>query len=892
MGAPLIFAVFMMAVAVGNAWVAADRAKNEQEAARKAGQQAADDARGQLLNVTSTQEPLKLIYGTTRVGINRAYVGTAGTKNNNLHIIGNLGEGESDSIYQITGVDQIFLDEKLWNTFADSAALPDGTIPGMTVHYEFFNGSASQLPCSTLNAAIPAWNEAKRYCTYIYVRLFYDENLYQGMPDVTVIVKGLKIYDPRIKSGVWMTGVQFAAGVQWDLSATAYSNNPALCARDFITRSSRRGGFGIPQSRLDDQSFIDAANYCDAKGWTCNLALQSATAAGIDSLTQILTTFRGAIVYSDGRFKCRYRDLNYESPVMSLTEADVVEMTESTLKIIQPSIFDTPNAVRVKFTNKDNKYQTDDYVVSDAVAIANDGDYREETVEILGIDNYPNAMKMGAYSLARFRINKEVSHQAGSRCMVLEAFDLIQLTHSIPGWNNKILRITSVSIDGDGLVALDYQEEDPSMYTDTYNASAHSWHDTVLPDPTSSAIPHVQNVTQAEEVYNYRGRSFTRWKINFDPPSSDVYPYWDYAEIWLQIGSDPWKFETTSRSGYVLDPVQEGQSYGCKMVSVSVFGSKEDFAGAQYVTKNITGLTGYPTAMTAITAIASGDGVSVFGNAISDPDVVGYELRLGMSWNSAVVVGTYLDPKINFKGVRPATLTWWIAPKNNAGRYALNPVSASCQVFYPANYTDKNTWSWDFTLGTFQNASHVIHNAQDALCVEHLDSGPTWGQINKWAQGSAWAAGVGFEPVGRWDGVNVSWNINAAYGATGIWTSPEYDLGSVKTVRVWGDFLMDFFNIANIWSALGPPSLKWTDIAAITKKWTDLFAGGAGGAQVTATIKWGNASGVYTGQADFFQLLAPEFTARYVQVIVTLTDPAAGGNVFLYKLNMKAAYWQ
>ena len=172
---------------------------------------------------------------------------------------------------------------------------------------------------------------------------------------------------------------------------------------------------------------------------------------------------------------------------------------------------------------------------------------------------------------------------------------------------------------------------------------------------------------------------------------------------------------TISRSDYVVDPVEEGQTYGVKIVSVSVFGVKENFDNARYLSKTIVGMITKPTSMDAITAVASGDGVSVFGNAVSDSDVVGYELRLGMSWSAAVIVGLYFDPKVSFKGVRPATLTWWMNPKDNAGEYALDPVSAQCVVFYSANYSDKNTWSWDFTLGTFLNTGHATYNSQDKI---------------------------------------------------------------------------------------------------------------------------------------------------------------------------------
>jgi len=822
----VVYAVVVIASAILSA-MQSDNARFEshqaQDAAREQGEKAIADAeaasRGQQLNITSTQEPLKLIYGMTRVGINRVYIGTAGTTNDKLHMIGNIGEGEIEGIAQVDGVDQVFLDDIIYYAW------------GSYAYYEMFNGSATQNPCYSLSSVCTDWNDAKRYCAYLYLYLYYNADDPKPMPEVTVTVKGLKVYDPR-------------GGF------TAYSNNPALCAMDFITRSSRRGGLGIPASRLDEWSFIDAANYCDSKSWTCNLALYDKSQTASDMLAQILATFRGGIIYSNGKFKCRYRDLNYEATVMSLTEADVIEITESTLRIKQPSIFDTPNALRVKYCSQMNKYQTDDYVLADSVAIANEGDYREETVQLMGIDNASAAMKMASYLLERYRINKEVSHSAGSRCMVLEAFDIISLTHSIPGWVNKILRITSVNIDGNGIVGLSYQEEDVIMYDDVYDIELHNYHDTNLPDP-SAPVPSVINIANHEEVYTVRGRSFTRWVVTFDPPVSSQYPFWDYADILVQIGAGDYNFMTKSRSGYVLDPVEEGQYYAMKIVSVSVFGRKQDPDEVPIITKVISGSTGVPANMTSITAVASGDSVSIYGNPVSGSDIVGYELRLGASWDSGVIVGVFLDSRIKFSGVRPGTFVFWLSPVNNSGKYSATPVSVSCTVFYPSGYTDKNTWSWDFTTGTHSNTEHCTYNSQDALKCSH-----TGGVL------------------------------------TGTWTSPEYDLGSLKTIRTWGDFLMYFASGALTWAGgLGADTRLWSDVGAGTKRWYELFTGGATGAKISATIMWGTVSGTYPNQADFFQLLAPEFSARYIKVAITISDPSQGSNLYLYKLNMKAAYW-
>lgn len=777
-----------------------------------------EGARGHLVNVTDTQAPLPLLYGRCRVGINRVYVGVSGSDNKHLHIVGVVGEGEVNGIAQTGGVDQIFLNDKLYTEY------------GSLVYYEFFTGTATQNVCATLHSAIPEWTDPLRHTAYIYMRLEYDPDKFQNLPAITLEVEGLKVYNP-------------------DTGITAYTTNPALCSRDLITRSSKRGGIGISSSRLNDTSVIDTASYCATKGWTIGMPINN-NGPVIDNLSAILGCFRGCAVYTDNEFKLKYKDMNYESVCMALTEDDIVETGESSLQITQPSIFDTPNAVRIKYLDSEVKYQINDYILSDDTAIAADGDYREKEVEILGINSHENAQKMANYFLERFRVNKTSSVIAHNRAMSLEPLDLISLTHSFPGWDAKTFRVRNTHFLPNDLVQLDLIEEESNFYDDTYNLIDHNWHDTTLPDPSASPYS-VINVSQSEEVYYYRNRSFTRWKIDFDRPSVDDYPWWAWAEIWIKVGaSGTWKFQTTATTDFILDPVEEGETYYCKIRSVSIHGVKEDFDSAYTISKQIVGKTEVPSAMSAITAVASGDKVSVYGNEISDPDIQGYELRFGDAWVGGIFVAFNETPNFRLTGVRPGTFTFWCKPKDNAGNYAANAVSSTVTVFYPANYVDKNTWSWDYNgIGTHDNTEYVLYNGEDCLKCSHI-------------------GGV----------------------LTGTWTSPEYDLGSEKTVRVWGDFLTTFVSSATSWEGIFPGTTTWADKTDATTKWYELTAPNVA-AILSAKIKWGVASGVYPNEADFFEILAPEFTARYIQVEITITDPQTDANLYIKRLNMKTAYW-
>ena len=178
-----------------------------------------EQTKGQMIDSKDNQENIPLIYGLQRVPVNIVYMVTAGDSNNDLHLVGVIGEGEINGIHQVDGVDHIWLNDKLYTEY------------GSLVSYTVYTGTSTQtanadLVAATAGMGLDAWNDPLRNTAYIYMRLRYDRDKWQGVPNITVEVEGLKVLDTRT-------------------STTGYSANPALCAYDFMTRSARRGGMAL-----------------------------------------------------------------------------------------------------------------------------------------------------------------------------------------------------------------------------------------------------------------------------------------------------------------------------------------------------------------------------------------------------------------------------------------------------------------------------------------------------------------------------------------------------------------------------------------------------------------------------------------------------------------------
>ena len=783
---------------------------------------------GFQLNTTSSRNPLPLLYGVNKTGCNRVYINTV---NPYLHMILEFGEGpiagiirEDGSLYDTTATELptsnpplIYFDDKLWTEYNTDL-----------IYMEWFSGSSGQDVCSTLNAIDSQWDQALRYTTYLYVQLKYDPDEFKNFPEVTMKTKGLLIYNPITQT-------------------VEYTNNAALCAYDFITRSALRGGLGIQPGEIDSDTLSDSIDYCTAKGWTCNMPI-SQRQAGSDNLEQILANYRGDIIYSDDSYKFLFRDLNYESTVMVLTEDDIISTDGvSSLAVTQPDSIDRPNAIRVTYISEDKNNKPDDFVKTDTAAIASEGDYREQEIKCYGLSTQATVQAMANYYLERFRWNKTIELTMGNRGMALEPMDIITLDHTMPGWTGKMLRVISGGIMADHTVSLSCIEEKIQLYDDIYNLTAHDWHDTNLPAPTDQP-PGVYNVSESEEVYYFRERSFTRWKINFDRPNESVYPFWDYAEIWLKIGSDDWRYQTTSEGNYVLDPVEEGETYYLKIRSVSIFGQKETFGTAHVVSRTINGKTESPSDLASLSIVANGDSVSIYSNPITDPDIEGYEIRLGSAWDGGLFMSLNKNISLRLNGVRPGTHTFWAAAKGNNGVYSDVPVSASVTVFIQPGYSELATygsWSWDFTTGSHSNTEHTTYDAEDALKCSH---------------GSSVLAGT--------------------------WTSATFDLNSIVKVRLWGDFRTAFVSGDTTWDGVIPSPNVWpATISTLT--WNEIFQPAQAG-QIQATLMHKQLVGDSWTEVDFFEILCAEVEARYIAVAVTITDPTLDSNLYLKTLNMYA----
>ena len=166
---------------------------------------------GILVNRKDAVSPHQFIYGQARVGGTVTYYETTGNNNRFLHQIISLAGHEVDEIGDIYINDEVVT----WNA---STGLVDGRWKDK-IRIRKHLGDQTTVDADLLaesNQVTGAF--VGNGIAYLYVRYEFDQDVFaNGVPLITAVVKGKKVYDPRSDT-------------------TAWSANAALCVRDYITR--------------------------------------------------------------------------------------------------------------------------------------------------------------------------------------------------------------------------------------------------------------------------------------------------------------------------------------------------------------------------------------------------------------------------------------------------------------------------------------------------------------------------------------------------------------------------------------------------------------------------------------------------------------------------------
>ena len=422
------------------------------------------EAEGRLVNFNETTAARNLIYGTVRVGGLIAHAES--TENDKfLHLIIVLAS------HEINAISKVYFDgEEL--TISTNAVTAPARYNGKAKVYTHL-GTDGQAADANLVAESSSWSNAHKLSgiAYLYVRLEYDQDAFaNGIPEITALVQGKKIFDPRD-------------------SSTSFKSNAALVVRDFLTDT--KFGLGAASSEINDTAITTAANICDenitlAGGGTEETyeahGVVYSNVAVKDTLNKILTSCGGSVTYTNGKFDLKVA--KFVSPSVTITEDELIGDVQVTTKRSRSERF---NAIKGVFAPSETNYVSTEYpAITSSTFETEDGSRIYASYDLPFTTSSPMAQRLAKIALFRSRQEVALDITTNLKGFQLAVGDTFQFTSAKYGFTNKVFEVISwgLQANNDGLgINLSCMELASSVYDWNAEEQAFVNDNTNLPDP-------------------------------------------------------------------------------------------------------------------------------------------------------------------------------------------------------------------------------------------------------------------------------------------------------------------------------------------------------------------------------------------------------------------------
>lgn len=633
-GGFLLSSMGSMAVSFGITALSSMLGKKKQNQAAQAFDQ------GIKLNNIDPAAPIPVVYGRRTVGGPVVFRDVGGNDNKYLYQAVVLSEGEIDSVQavyfnEVPTAERIAIYDKAEPrssdkfTYSGNFKTATGTDFKKAIAdvkekslIELKSGGATQISSALLQAS-SKWSQEHigAGVAYLAMRLEFDMDVFpNGIPTVTADVKGLKVYDPRNNSTQW-------------------SDNPALCIRDYLTNGVY--GCGIDEDEIDDEAFVVAANYCDGeitvnsanggqiiqRRYTCNGVINT-DASCLENVNELLTCCRGMLIYSAGKYQ-----LKIDKP-----EVATFAFNESNMlgdwSITGGKKRGVHNRIVSRFFSAYNKFnETLSVVVFDEDLENGNNEQHKKEMRYPFTSQPQRAAILSKINMKQSRQPWVVNFEASLEAFTVQVGDVVTITESTAGWDAKPFRIQDVTLKHTDTMQIVAQEYDSSVYTfdlDTPEAEV----DTNLTTSFQSFPPlnfSVESGTEHLEVQKdgtILTRAFLHWEKNDKG-------YAVSFELGVKKTSDSqstWSDITTGAFSHYFGPLIDGLQYDFRIRSVNANGVKSPYI---YLTgQKIEGKLEPPNPPTDFSFSVGSDYSRRFSfNPSTDPDIAGYKIRFSKTSN-------------------------------------------------------------------------------------------------------------------------------------------------------------------------------------------------------------------------------------------------------------------
>ena len=401
--------------------------------------------------------PRQIIYGQTRVGGVLAHIETTGTDNVILHQVIVIAGHEIESLVKVKfGDTDLALDSgstvngstvykvtnsKYKNTENENKIDSNGTLVQLT----FEDGSQTAANGFLTNQLSSMTSDHKfKDCAYVYIKMVHDsEKFAGGIPAISFEVKGKKVYDPRN-------------------GQTAWSDNPALCIRDYLSDTTY--GLKATSSELNDTTnaggFNSAATTCEQQvadidgtnrnRYTAN-GFTNFSASGEGILEGLLSAMAGRLTYVNGKFNVFAGAT--QTPSLTIVDDDLLsDITVAT----NPNSANLYNTVKPVYIDASTNYTASDAPIFQSSTFLNadtpSGESTANYVKQLELRMPFTTNVSEAQRIARIKLNEQRQTQTldvlvSLKFMQLQPNDWVYLTNERLSYSSKVFEVVSTQLE-------------------------------------------------------------------------------------------------------------------------------------------------------------------------------------------------------------------------------------------------------------------------------------------------------------------------------------------------------------------------------------------------------------------------------------------------------------
>lgn len=435
----------------------------------------------------------RILYGKNKVGgLNTIPPLVTGGSGESLHQVLTLAG------HEVEAIDEVWFDTEQLGSRDGSGNVTSGTYSGKA-SVRMYLGTSTQTVDSVLDSALAEWtsDHRGRGIAYLALTFTYDTNVYRnGKPEITAVVRGKKVYDPRLDSSPGANPTTAAY--------IAYSTNPALCLADYLISSY---GLSEAAARIDWALVVAAANICDEsvaipgsttqKRYTCNVVLE-ATTDFESNLEALARAMMGVVYYSGGKWRM-YAGA-WSTSAFTLTESDIIgEVSIQTATSRKGEGF--YNAVRGRFIDPDRNYQAVEFEpILNSTYETNDGERIYTEVDFAACNNQYEAQRNAILLSRQSRRQRTVSAVFSMAAYKIRPYETGTVTIAEAGWTNQAVRCVGWRFRPDPAIELVLQEAASSDWSDPSSGTYVTPASVSITNPTAYRPGTPTSFTATQEI--------------------------------------------------------------------------------------------------------------------------------------------------------------------------------------------------------------------------------------------------------------------------------------------------------------------------------------------------------------------------------------------------------